>query len=114
MTMRGDRLRQLRIEFGDTQRQLAEAVGASESAIANYEAGRREPEAPILLRIASRYGVSSEYLLGLTDDPRRYKDLPPGWEQVLAEAARNHMGPDDVAKLIRQVGEFISRRRGDD
>lgn len=109
--MRGDRLRQLRLERGETQRQLAEAVGASESAIAHYEAGRREPEALILLRMAQHYGVSSEYLLGLTDDPRRQKDLPPGWEQVLAEAARHHLSPDEIAALIRQVGEFISRRR---
>ncbi|WP_374713326.1 helix-turn-helix domain-containing protein [Symbiobacterium terraclitae] len=106
-------MRQLRLERGETQRQLAEAVGASESAIANYEAERREPEAAILLRIAARYGVSSEYLMGLTDDPRRQKDLPPGWEQVLTEAARHHMSPDEVTALIRQVGEFIQKRRGD-
>jgi len=112
--MRGDRLRELRESRGESQRALAAAVGCSSAAIAQYESGTRSPDALILLRIAAHYGVSSEYLLGLTDDPRRQKDLPPGWEQVLAEAARYHMSPEDVANLIRQVGEFISRRKGED
>lgn len=110
--MRADRLRQLRMERGETQKQLAEAVGASESAIAHYEAGRREPEALILLRIAQHYGVSGEYLMGLTDDPTRYQDLPPEWGQVLRAAAEQHMSLEEVADLIKHFGEFLRKRRG--
>jgi len=111
--VRGDRLKALRIERGLTQEELADAVGVHRGAIANYETGRRDPEALVLLRLAKYFNVSSEYLMGLTDDPRRNKNLPPGWEQVLAKAAQHHMSPDEVTRLIEQVGEMIRRRSQD-
>ena len=42
----------------------------------NYELGLREPKVSILMRIARFYGVSIDYLVGLTDDPTPYPRAP--------------------------------------
>ena len=36
-----------------------------------YEQGTREPSASVIIALANFFGVSTDYLLGLTDDPRR-------------------------------------------
>ena len=56
------------------QRKLSQKEAAREIQIANrtyqyYEAGEREPQLSVLVRIARFYGVSLDYLAGLTDTP---------------------------------------------
>ena len=62
-----ERLKQLRIEKGLTQKQVALAVGLTKNAVTNYEAGYREPSIDILKRLCLLFDVSSDYLIGLTD-----------------------------------------------
>lgn len=109
--MRGDRLRECREAHGEKQEELAEALGVHPNSISNWENNRRVPDALSLSRIAKRYGVSVDYLLGETDNPQRYENLPPGWEQVFIEAARRRLGPDEVLALVRQIGELWERRQ---
>lgn len=47
-----------------TMKELGEAVGVSESAISQYETGKREADYQTLLRIANYFNVSTDYLLG--------------------------------------------------
>ncbi|WP_374712965.1 helix-turn-helix domain-containing protein [Symbiobacterium terraclitae] len=110
--MRGDRLRECRVRHGDTQQDLADYLGVTVHAVANWENNRREPNHRHLSRMAQRYNVSADYLAGITDDPARYKDLPPGWEQVFEEAAKRHMSPEMVAELIRRVGDLLAKKNG--
>ena len=42
----------------------------SANAISMYERGKRKPDPETLLRFARLYDTTSDYLLGLTDDPR--------------------------------------------
>ena len=60
----GERLRQLRKARGLTQAQLAELLGGSKMMISSYESGTRFPPYPTLVKIASIYGVTTDYLLG--------------------------------------------------
>lgn len=62
------RLKELRIERGLTLRQVAEAVGVTLRAICNYEAGTREPSFDTLRKLCLFYDVTSDYLLGLSDE----------------------------------------------
>ena len=59
------RLKALRIENGLTQKQVAERVGASVSMISSYENLTRQPPYSILIKLASLYGVTTDYLLGV-------------------------------------------------
>ena len=52
-----------------TQQQIAEKIGISRQAYANYEAGTREPDIETIKRIANFYSVSVAYLFGEENIP---------------------------------------------
>lgn len=61
------RLKELRLENGLTQDQLAKATGISNSAIGFCETGKRVPNALAIVALAKFFEVSADYLLGLED-----------------------------------------------
>ena len=63
----GQRLKELREEKGYTQKQLADNLGINSVTYLHYEKEQREPPLPLLADIAKFYGVSVDYLLGLSD-----------------------------------------------
>lgn len=63
------RLLFLRKEHGKKQTEMAQALGLSISAYCRYEYGEREPTASTIVRMAQYFGVSTDYLLGVRDDP---------------------------------------------
>lgn len=52
-----------------TQRGISEELEISPRAYQYYEAGEREPQLSVLIRMADFYGVSIDYLAGRTDTP---------------------------------------------
>ena len=67
--LRGDRLLSLRREKGLSQKQLGEAVGLSHKAISTIESGTRGTTIDKLVALAYYFHVSTDYPLGITDDP---------------------------------------------
>lgn len=63
------RLAELRHERELTQKELANIIGIDPSTIANYEVGSRSPDYFTLVKIADYFGVSTDYILGRTDNP---------------------------------------------
>ena len=62
------RLKELRLEQGWTQKQLAEVLETTNSAVCDWEKGRSQPDLQMLARLAVALDVSTDYLLGLQDD----------------------------------------------
>lgn len=62
-----ERLKELRIEKKLTQDKLAEETGLSQAALANWERGKRSPAAYAIITLAKFFGVTTDYLLGVTD-----------------------------------------------
>ncbi len=62
------RLRELRLDKRLRQDQVARLVGVSKGAISAYETDIRQPSYEVLIRLANLYRVSTDYLLGRTDD----------------------------------------------
>lgn len=58
------RLQAARINCGLSRKQIAELIGVSESLIGLYESGNRQPSLSALLKLASIYKVTTDYLLG--------------------------------------------------
>lgn len=54
---------------GMTQRELADKAGISSGLICEYLHKNREPQAKTITKLAKTLGVSSDYLLGLTNRP---------------------------------------------
>ena len=59
-----EKLRNLRIEYGYSQKQVAEKLRISPSIVSFYEMGERTPSTEILLSISYLYNCSTDYLLG--------------------------------------------------
>jgi len=57
------RLQLSRINSNLTRKQVAELINVSESLIGLYESGSRQPSLSALIKLASVYKVSTDYLL---------------------------------------------------
>lgn len=64
------RIRDLREDRDLKQRELAEHLNCSQQVYSNYELGQRDIPSDTLIRLSRFYGVSVDYILGLTDEPR--------------------------------------------
>jgi len=70
MSLRTDRLREIREQHGWSQRELARLCGLGEAQIHRYESGISEPSAKYLTFLAKTLEVSTDFLVGLSDHPR--------------------------------------------
>jgi transcriptional regulator with XRE-family HTH domain len=62
------RLRDLREDNDLTQSQLVEKLNMHKTTYTNYEQGKRDLPLAFAIKLADFYGVSLDYLAGLTDD----------------------------------------------
>jgi len=67
------RLKQLRLDHGLTQPQLAITINITDRTLRNYESGKMEPTLSVITAIANFFQVSADYLLCFTDDPSRHE-----------------------------------------
>ncbi len=63
----GQRLKELRLEKGLTQKELADALKTNNSSVCDWECGRTEPSIEMILSLCRLFEVSADYLLGLED-----------------------------------------------
>ncbi len=90
--MFAERLLLLRKEANETQKELAEALDASQPTIFKWESGQYQPDINLLRKISSHYNVTIDYLVGNTgirqgtipkelrhpitaDDVKKYEDF---------------------------------------
>lgn len=66
------RLKELREEEGITQVELAARLHIKQSTYSQYENGQRQIPIDTLIRLATLYNVSVDYILRLTDFPEPY------------------------------------------
>lgn len=62
------RLKEIRLEKGLNQKELAELSELSPQSISSFEKGINSPTVPSLLALANALSVSVDYILGRTDD----------------------------------------------
>jgi transcriptional regulator with XRE-family HTH domain len=63
----GTRLKTLRTESNYTQSQLAQKLSVTKSMISAYETGIRLPSFETLILISQIFGVTTDYLLGVSE-----------------------------------------------
>ena len=99
--MIGDRLAELRKDHQDTQASLADKLNVSISTIRSWEQERSSPPNDLLVKICKLYDVSSDYLLGLSNE-----------DPAFARRRRERFTPEELAEL-RSVERYLLWRRGD-
>lgn len=67
------RIRDLREDNDLKQRQLADYLNCSQQVYSNYELGQRDIPTDVLIHLSEFYSVSVDYILGLTNNPKRNK-----------------------------------------
>lgn len=67
------RIRDLREDHDATQKEIAEYLGMKQPQYYRYEMGLRDVPSDILIALARYYNTSTDYILGLTDNPKRYE-----------------------------------------
>ncbi len=63
------RIKELREEFGLTQKELAAKIGNVQRNVSNWENGSSEPDCETLVRLADVFGVTMDELFGRSDPP---------------------------------------------
>lgn len=91
-TMIGGKIAELRKKLGLNQEELAKKIGVSRSALSLYEIDRREPDLETVKKIASLFGVTTDYLLGAEGDTM-------GTEETINEITQR------VGRNIRSIRE---------
>lgn len=97
-----EHIRELRIQRGMTQVDLAKRLGVSKSVVSSYENGVHLPPYDILIRLSALFGVSCDYLLGMSDTPyisvdgltQRQIEALQGIAEELRQLNRNGNAPE--------------------
>lgn len=63
------RIRDLREDHDLTQKQVAKSLNCSQQVYSNYELGQRDIPTDILIKLSKLYDVSTDYILGITNNP---------------------------------------------
>ena len=63
-----NKIKELRIESGMTQKQLAERLGVAKSVVSYYEHGERFPSYDVLIKLSQIFHVTTDYLLNVEHD----------------------------------------------
>ena len=103
-----DNLKQLRIQSGFTQKQMAELLNITTNGYQHYELGTRQPPVDMLCKLADIFGVSVDYLLGRENEkavaPKGTTDIATNFIKELG--LENDKRFKDFAKLYAHLPEM--------
>ncbi len=101
--MVGSRARAKREALGQTQQELADAVGVTHQHISRIESGQASPSIDLVVRLASTFGVTTDELLtGADRVPVDVLGAIRGDRQLSAAAKRHLMG---LLKELRRLSK---------
>ena len=69
-----ERLRSIREDRDLTQEQIGKVLNKSQQGYNHIEAGRAELKIEDLAKLCRFYDLSSDYIIGLTDSPKPYRE----------------------------------------
>ena len=91
-----NRIRDLREDRDLRQVDVANATGIDQKTLSNYETGRTNPDSWAIIKLAEFFGVTCDYLLGITD--RNLSNM----KDVLDEL-------EDIKKRIDGVERYLRK-----
>ena len=108
----------LRKNKGSTQKDIADSLGISRQAYANYETGNREPDLNTLKQLADIFDVSVDYLLGKEASSKKKGIKIPVYGSVVAgvplEAITDIEDYEEIDESMAKSGEHIALKiKGD-
>lgn len=99
-----DRIRLLRAESHMTQEEFGRIFGISKPTVSFYEHGKSVPNDQIKTAIARYFGVSVDYLLGVTDSRELTSPAPAAAQRPVEAAIAGELGSLSDRQLDRLFG----------
>ena len=96
-----ERLVEIREANGYTRKKLAEELGRPYATVTKYETGEREPGHTYIIEIAKKFGVTTDYILGIEKSP------------VPAEADTGDKRLDGIIENYHQLNEAGQQQLAD-
>ena len=103
------RLKELRLEKGETQKDLANAIEVGRTTISEYESGKIVPKQEGLLKIANHFNVSVDYLTGVSNERATRKQNVSDLDALLNTI--HHILLDEYDTPVTYEGEQLSSRQ---
>ena len=114
-----DRLTKLRQARGWTKKEFSAQVGKTQQTVGKWENGTNAPTFKDLVKLVELFGVTSDYLLGLSDSPGKYaypplndnkeeyvgemfKQLDEGNQDATVDFIENRLDTQHISKEIRE------------
>ena len=104
----GERLKYLREKEKMYQSELAEKLNLAPSTISMYEHGDRDPDTSTLSKIAEIFNVTTDYLLGRTDDLKSIDDRLK--KHNITTAASADIDLNKYAELDDDKKDFVKKQ----
>ena len=97
--MIGERLKEVRRDKQDTQSSLAQKLNVSLSTVKSWERDKSAPNHELLVKICRLYNVSSDFLLGISDED-------PLWNKE-----KHSKFTQENKELLKVFEEFLSYKQ---
>ena len=97
----GKRISEMLQEQGIQQKELAERIGITETAMSRYINGTREPKPDVLANMATALHTTSDYLLGIKNDDLEYHQV----RRMIARNASSMTKEEKMALISVLFGE---------
>lgn len=103
----GARVKLLREQKDMNQADLAPLIGSSRSAISTYENGLTPP-VNVVIGCAKYFNVSTDYLLGLSDEkrPMASDELSKKFDRLSTFAGRHTVTQSDISEVIESMIKY--------
>lgn len=79
-----DILKRLRLDAGVTQKQLAKEISIGQATVSQWESGACKPTADALIALSKYYGVSADFILGISLEEEGEGRLSTDVEECIA------------------------------
>ncbi|MBR3743469.1 MAG: helix-turn-helix transcriptional regulator [Clostridia bacterium] len=110
------RLVEARNKHGYSQKYVALTVGVAPSIVSRWESGGKFPSRENLVKLAELYGVSVDYLLGISDDetPVTNENLSPDELRLIQDYRRlNQQGKEYIRQTMYMAVPIYIRHSDD-
>ena len=103
-----ERLRKLRLKHGFSMDKVAQLIGVKRQTYCGYEAApdkkyHRSPSYDNLMKLADLYNVSTDYLIGLTDNPAPRVAVLDVMEVLEKDRSIDKNTRQFIASMLKQV-----------
>ena len=104
--MIGNTIRELRKEKKMSQSELGKFIGVSQTTVTAWETGRAEPSSTFISKLADLFNVSTDYLLGRSDNKKKpYYELTDKEKKDIALQAEKLMEGIESGENLNFYGE---------